>query len=266
VIIKDLLELAELYEVKKPTKTKDDEVKTADIDLDGPADAKLPASKEREAPKEPKGDKSKPRSMGDTASKSETRSRTSGINLPMSAHDHLRNLHQNIRTEDGVPEPETPTTDLALIKPRDLPKVITKEMTHGVTPQWHMVKNLPGYMQQGIRRLGRAVFNEYTRTPIDEIQVLAIVSGHGPNTEREVNAVAKWAMDDGVKATTGEINFDHVMPGYKAKVQIHNAEGVQVMMVIDDYGKYIYAWPEADSKLPDHSSQKKLGSDTKKLK
>lgn len=87
-------------------------------------------------------------------------------------------------------EPKTPGTELA---------IVSKEIRAAgqVEPEWHEVKNLPGYMSSGIRKIGRAVFAPFTNTPIKNIQVLANVSGQGPNETKELNAVAGYLLKNG---------------------------------------------------------------------
>jgi hypothetical protein len=160
----------------------------------------------------------------------------------------------------GVDDPED-TTDVSIevVTPTDVPVIISQAMTRAgeVVPEWHMVKNLPGYMSQAIRKLGKAVFSQYTRTPIEQVQVLANLQGNGPNDKREMNAIAKWAVENGTKVTMGDIDFS-VMPGYKADVAVYNVEGTQLMIVKDDFGQYVYAWPESDSTIGDWTAERRL--------
>lgn len=134
---------------------------------------------------------------------------------------------------------------------RDVPVVLSSGMKEAgiVTPEFHMIGNLPGQMVHAIRKLGRAIFAEYTNTPVDEIQMIANLGGQGPNTATEVNSVAKWVHETGDEVTSGEIDFEDAMPGYKADVRVYNVNDVQVMLVKDEYGTYVYAYPADSSKL-----------------
>lgn len=147
------------------------------------------------------------------------------------------------------PQPTTPENLPAVIE--KLPNLINKEVTKqtNVEPEWHQVKNLPGYLQGAIRALGRQVFGSFTKTKIEDIQIIANVGGNGPNTKRELNAVAGWLKDKGKRDTDGEMNFQRSIPDYEADFEIYNAKNFTFMIVKDEYGEYVYSWPTADNKL-----------------
>ncbi len=158
----------------------------------------------------------------------------------------------SVTTHDtaGVrPQPTTPENLPAVIE--KLPDVINKEVTKetNVEPEWHQVKNLPGYLKNQIRALGRQVFGSFTNTKIEDIQIIANVGGSGPNTKRELNAVAGWLKDNGKRDTDGEINFQQSIPDYDADFEIYTAKNFTFMVVKDEYGNYIYSWPSNDTKL-----------------
>lgn len=170
--------------------------------------------------------------------------------------DHLRNHpvfgddaeDDHAVAVDGEPEhdllPAPETTEP--VTPETLPTVINQALMstdrHDVVrePEWHMVENLPNYqLKAGIRRLGRVLFNDFTDTPIDEIQVLA--SMINPN---DVHVMAEWIRRHGVPDDTNvNIDFGQIMPGYRADVSLWSAEGCQFMLVRDFLGEYIYGWP-----------------------
>lgn len=174
---------------------------------------------------------------------------SSAVELPDQAMSRLRDLFAAVPNDD-VPEPETPSTDLSTVTTDSVPTTLERAMTAaGVAyPDWHMVRNLPGYISGPIRKLGKAVFAQYTTTPVEEIQMIANLGGQGPNTPKEINAVANWIVQHGEQVTTGDIEFN-MMPGYTAEVKVFDIDEVEVMVVKDDHGQYIYAWPAADSKL-----------------
>lgn len=137
----------------------------------------------------------------------------------------------------GVSDPVTPD---------NLPDVINSKVfdpskkgkTNVRPPKWHMVKHLPGYIQQGIRALGRMVFAPFTNTPIEEIQVMASVLD-----SRDTNVMADWIRRNGMKNEEATISAQEILHGYNADIQIWNAEGITFMLVKDHIGEYIYAWP-----------------------
>jgi hypothetical protein len=73
------------------------------------------------------------------------------------------------------------------------------------------------------------------------------LGGQGPNSRQEVNAVAGWVRDTGQRVTDGNIDFDTTIPGYQADIQQWSASGIRWLLVRDEFGDYIYSWPEQDS-------------------
>lgn len=243
-----------ISEAVKPTKVKTASqtfnIPSAEDDVHLPSLAPEPTTKGQQ----PTGR----RSLGRTASAKQTAGKTSNISMDDRAGSMLRSL---LSTDIGANEPDSEMdVSTEVVTPEDVPAVISSALADAgvVTPEWHMVRNLPGYMQKGIKALGKMVFNQYTRTSIDQVQVLASLQGQGPNTEREINAVASWAVKNGTKATQGNIDFSKIMPGYDADVAVYNVEGSQLMIVSDQFGKYIYAWPEADTTLNDLNTTRSL--------
>ncbi len=222
---------------------------------------------------------------------SQTRAATAGVTLPAEAGEKLSFL-QNLGLEDeitddqamaiagrdadqdvdlavGRPEPRTPGTDVANIE--TMPDVINKEISkHApVEPDWHQIKNLPGYIKAAIRAMGRQVFGTFTKTKIEDIQVIANLGGQGPNTEREINAVAGFLKDNGTRDTDGEMNFQRSIPEYDAEFKMYSADGFTFMVVQDDYGDYIYSWPTADNKYGQPESSTRSigqGSSTRRIR
>lgn len=116
-----------------------------------------------------------------------------------------------------------------------------------VNPEWHQVKNLPGYMSKQIRVLGRETFKPFTKTKIEDISVLANLGGQGPNSNREIQAVSKWLKENGTEIGDAHLDYGSTMPGYTAETISYTASGVRFLLVMDAMGHYIYAWPETDS-------------------
>ena len=188
--------------------------------------------------------------LGPVASKEKTAKASSKIVLGDKAGEHITNLH---KTLGDVPDaiPDQPTTDIVRYDQAKLPKLINRGLrTAGYEfPEWHTVANLPGNMSTGIRKLGKLVFHSYTKTPTEDLIMIGNVGGHGPNTSAEVNAVVKYLKDRGRSLGPGNIDFDKIMPGYEAKVHLYTANHFRFMLVQDDFGQYIYVWPEYDSKI-----------------
>lgn len=191
-----------------------------------------------------------------------TRQKTSQVQLPAAAAVQVLNLvlsdlkdeisdaqaaaNAGLTQFQPAEEPVTYGYTEEPTKPETLPAIINKEIStqfKGIEPEWHMVKHLPGYLSSAIRAMGRQVFKPFTKTPIEKIQVLADLSGSGPNTELELNAAASWLKQYAVRDQEAELEFHDLIPGYKADVRIFNSSGFTFMLVKDEYGRYIYAWP-----------------------
>jgi hypothetical protein len=199
-----------------------------------------------------------------------TRQATANINMPDSAGEKLSFL-QRLGLEDEISDEEAaaeagynidqdndgyiePRQDLENVPAtiENMPAKVNNEIATaaGVQPEWHQVRNLPGYLKAAIRALGRQVFGSFTDTRIEDIQVVANLGESGePNSAREMNAVAGWLQDQGTRDTDGEMNFQQSIPDYGADFKIYSAEGYTFMIVKDEYGDYIYSWPTADNKL-----------------
>jgi hypothetical protein len=137
------------------------------------------------------------------------------------------------------------------ITPDHVPAVIHREIAmtdpHAVNPTWHKVANLPGNMSRAILTLGKALFKAFTNTPTEDIVMIGNVGGQGPNSTREVRSVANWVVKNGKPVDTATIDFDRTIPGYTAEVKHYTIGGIRFKLVTDQFGDYIYAWPEADS-------------------
>lgn len=142
-------------------------------------------------------------------------------------------------------DPDGPTQqsfDLEPVTTTTLPAVVNRALTDAgsrIQPEWHMVKDLPGYMASAIRAMGRMVFEPFTDTPIEEIQVLSSLS----NKEIEVKTVLTWLTRNAIRDDEAELTFQEILPGYAAKTQIWNTADATFMAVKDDHGIYVYGWP-----------------------
>lgn len=210
---------------------------------------------------EPEDDEDEPKAPKEIrgVSKDRTATATRNVNLDARSMNHLADLHRNIPDmgADEV-ESETPTMDLMKIKPTDVPALLQNAMVAAgyLEPDFHLVSNLPGNMSRAILQLGKVLFKSLTTTPTEKITMIANLTGMGPNTGAELNAVAQFAKE-GEDLGPGEIDFDRIMPGYKAKVHHFTNQGVRMMMVKDHAGQYIYCWPEHTSLS--HSNGAQLG-------
>lgn len=202
------------------------------------------------------------------ASQADTLSKTAGIGSDDMADmlSRMRNIEID-RDLEAYPEPEPPETLPSVeVNTANLPAVAGEALqAAGVqNPEFHQVANLPGNMADQIRQLGKSLFGSLTMTPTKRIHVVANLGGQGPNSTAEVNAVAGFLKDHGRDLGPGDIDFENVMPGYKAQTHMFSAAGIRWMLVKDFAGQYIYCWPEEDS----HDAVDAIGQDTdiKRLK
>ena len=234
---------------RKKTQTKQDTDWSAFDNMFGePSDANLPSAPE--APRdEPRGRPDAPQQR--RASQADTRQATRNI----TPTDDMRNMLdrlQNIENDPddpGYPEPEQANALAQRVDNQNLPAVAGQNLAAaGIqNPDFHQVANLPGNMSRAIRTVGRQLFRAFTRTETSDVWMLGNLGGMGPNTRQEVNAVAGWVRDNGEDLGTGNIDFDQSFPGYQADIQQYSAGGIRWLLVRDQFGEYIYSWPDSDS-------------------
>lgn len=227
--------------------------------LDAPADQPL-ATVEPEAPHHEPHHEPAPERKKATAA--QTAQATAGIHHPGMADMLSRMRNIDIEPEDdwaGFPDEEPETAVDVHVTTANLPAVAGQSLTAaGVqNPSFHKVSNLPGNMNRAIKSLGKQLFRTLTRTPTEDVYVVANVAGQGPNSTQEVNSVANWVRTHGEEHSSGDIDFDTTIPGYRAEIKQYSAGGIRWLLVRDEFGQYIYSWPEADS--IQHANAPELG-------
>lgn len=239
----------DIEEADKPTMT------ATDIDWDNlfdePVAANVPSTSTRQTAAAAVADEPDIRTTDlKRGSASDTARAVSGI----TPSDAMRDMMSRINVPADMDAGDDDTTDIVPhrpIEPQNVPAVISREIAmsdpHAVNPTWHAVSNLPGNMSRAILTLGRALFKSFTRTPTEDIVMIGNVGGQGPNSTREVNSVAAWVKENGRPVDAAKIDFDQSIPGYSASVKHYVVGGVRFKIVKDQFGDYIYAWPESDS-------------------
>ena len=195
------------------------------------------------------------------ASPEETRRKTQNLN----PSELMRDFINRINPDAGAGEPDIPDTtenEIVVRTARDVPTVISTAMqAAGVqNPEWHTVRNLPGFMQRNIRGMGRQVFGMMTRTPLENIQTIANVEGQGPNTDAEMRAVAGWLRNNAEDLGRVEVGHGMAIPGYEPEVREYRARGVRFHVVRDPMGQYIYAYPDSDARI-NNDNRSRIGND-----
>lgn len=231
-------------EADKPTKTKD---KSRIDDLGNmfkqKPDQPIVPTNDKDDDQQPEQPAFKRSSQSDTL-------RKTGNITPSDQMRDMLNRMRDIESDPDDPGYPQPTRDIVQrVTPETLPTVINNALSvDGVlNPDWHVVANLPGNMRQGIRTVGRRLFAAMTNTPTDNIVMIGNVMNQGPNTTREINAVANWLRNTGQEVSTGNIDFDNFIPGYSADIKMYDSNGARFLLVRDFAGQYIYTWPQTDS-------------------
>lgn len=198
----------------------------------------------------------KPKATLKKATKTKTQAAMKGVELGTAGPQAMRHMMDLASNLDQIDTSQEQDLDIDLDQdeegyepvpttPENLPAVINQDvMAQGkVEPEWHMVKHLPGYVSKPIRAMGRQLFRAFTSTPIEKVNVLANLMGSGPNSKKELNAVAGTVHKLGRRLTEAEIEFESIMPGYSASTKIYEYKGYVFMLVQDFAGQYVYSWP-----------------------
>ena len=205
-------------------------------------------------PKSEKNTDEKPKDDGPDIRKKVGQADTQRATGNITPSDQMRDMMSRMRDIEAD-DSEYPTPDdtenlpSTRVNTDNLPAIAGERLVAaGVQePDFHQVANLPGNMSRAIRTLGKSLFRSFTRTPTEDIYMIGNVGGQGPNTNQEINAVAGWLRDEGEDISTGDIDFDTSIPGYQADIRQYSAAGIRWLVVMDEFGKYIYSWPEKDS-------------------
>ena len=249
----------------KPTKDKDDW--SSFDDLFSPKQDQPLANREPE----PEQARDEPPAGNDDNRRRASQRDTLRATQNIAPTDRMRDLLGRMRDIEGDDDTEYPRPDDAENLPdvrvnnANLPAVAGQALrAAGVQdPEFHKVANLPGNMSRAIRTLGRQLFGSFTRTNTSDIWMVGNLNGQGPNSRQEVNAVAGWVRNNGEDIGAGDINFDTSIPGYQADIQQYSANGIRWLLVRDEFGDYIYSWPETDSIQANNAPQ--LGQDRPRL-
>lgn len=117
-------------------------------------------------------------------------------------------------------------------------------------PKWHLVRNLPAYIAQPIRAVGRLTLGGFTTTNLEDVR---LSSTHFAS-EGELREMMAWVRNNGTyvpqpdkEVMTFAGHFDTEQGGaYEAQVRLFEVDGIDFLMVSDNYGKSIYSWPTRD--------------------
>lgn len=167
------------------------------------------------------------------------------------------NLRDEISDEEARRNQDTGV--ILEVNTDNLPAIISTAITNSgdnqIVPEWHQVRNLPGYAANAIRALGRAVFSNFTDTPIEEIQTVTTLT----NDTNEVKALMHWISKNGIRDDIAEVDFGMDLEAIRADVQLWNVDDYSFLLVKDPYGHYVYGWPGGrDFRLDEEPSAPRL--------
>jgi len=258
--------LAETDKKKTKTDTKDKTDWDALDDLFKKKDTSVSATPAQDTPQDaPQGEPPAPELR--RAGQSDTRRATQNIEPNQRMRDLLGRMRDiDADPEDpGYPEPDDADVPVVRVDINNLPTVAGQRLqAAGIqNPNFHQVANLPGNMSRAIRTMGKQLFRSFTRTPTEDIWMIGNLGGQGPNSTSEVNAVAQWVRQHGEDLGDGDIDFDSTIPGYTATIRQYSAGGIRWLLVQDEFGNYIYSWPESDSR--EHSNTPAIGHTPNRL-
>lgn len=124
----------------------------------------------------------------------------------------------------------------------NVPAVVNAAAKPGRRADWHQIRHLPAQLMEPLRALGRQVFSNFTDVPVEDIQMLSTFMGC---PEREMRHMAHWIRSNGEKMDTADLDFGAIVPGARSAVERFRAERVEFLLVKDQGGEYVYAWPAA---------------------
>lgn len=258
------MKIREVTEADRPTDVKDKTELDWDTMFDEPVSkGEVSTDRKTSAADKANGPKAAPKMK--VGSKADVARKTAGMQMTPDMARMLGGLNipddqlEPPSTEVGVPEPVVPPANV----PATISKAIATADPEMVTPTFLRVADLPGNVNRAILTLGKSLFRSFTKTPTKDIVMIGNMGGQGPHSTKEVRSVAKWVVDNGQEVDTAHMDFGATMPGYEADVKQFSTAGVRFMLVRDQFGDYIYAWPEGDSvmgtqALPPASGKKAL--------
>lgn len=138
-------------------------------------------------------------------------------------------------------------------------------------PKWHLVRHLPMYMQEPLRALGRMTLNSFTRTDMENVRL----TGTKIAPEHQLREMMSWVRTNGryieqpdketmdfggLFDNPANANLRLEAPGvpdgmrdvvqgrvkYEATVKLFEVDGVDFLLVRDNFSHYIYSWPTKD--------------------
>lgn len=165
------------------------------------------------------------------------------VNVDVNQNAAFDNIGQNDVPQIGNPEPENPNYAVALSS-REID--VLKENV----PQFHRIKDTPGYQQRMIRQLGRTVlrhFPTYAKMeemcreagvdPLGQIKTICTVTDTSEQHKRSIEQVAAWIQANGRVIDARETDFGRefgVMNGYRPREIVATTDDMTFLLVHED--------------------------------
>lgn len=107
---------------------------------------------------------------------------------------------------------------------------------------WHFVKDLPGYQTPQVRQIMDQVLGPFKQVPIEQVKFISTLT----DEKTMVGKMIKRIMTSGQPKDKASLNFDRLMPGYSADVELWQVGENDYLLTKDFAGYYIYTWPAND--------------------
>lgn len=119
-------------------------------------------------------------------------------------------------------------------------------------------------LNEGVRMVGRLLFGRFTNLPIEQIQMMT--TAFRMNHESDVRKMFSLIRQHGHKLDELNYDFSETMPAYaelagKTDAQLWSAFGYEFLLMRDNGGHYVYAWPATSSKITTKADLPQIGID-----
>ena len=135
----------------------------------------------------------------------------------------------------------------------------------GDDSRWLRLDQLPGFMWQAIRAMGKSVFSPLTRTDIERIEVIADLGGNGPHIRQQIDATSHRLRSQSSPSNIVEYSAAELAQLfgslYRAQAIQFETPDLTYLLVKDPMGSYIYRWPTTDT----HRRSARIGTANKFL-
>ena len=173
--------------------------------------------------------------------------------LDLGFYDILANETLRDRIPDGIAMiqgvlPRAAAGHAETLSPAGVPMAVARAMAGGLNPdadvaeQWMQIRQFPTYQIEQIRALGRRIFEAFTDTALEDIQMTVAPRqiAHG-----YVDEVTDFVRENGRRLDDGAVPGLDAIPAHMRPdtLEVWEAAGVGFLVMADPVGRYVYAWP-----------------------